>query len=76
MEKDMKMKQEEMTQRWSEQQRMLGQQNNVLQQMQLQQVNQQQKMQDMLSAFMQQSHLQNQTMLAIVEKFTKKKTKS
>ena len=73
MEKDMKMKQEEMTQRWSEQQRMLGQQNNVLQQMQLQQVNQQQKMQDMLSAFMQQSHLQNQTMLAIVEKFTKKK---
>ena len=73
MERDMKMKQEEMTQRWSEQQRMLGQQNNVLQQMQLQQVNQQQKMQDMLSAFMQQSHLQNQTMLAIVEKFTKKK---
>ena len=72
MEKDMKMKQEEMTQRWSEQQRMLGQQNNVLQQMQLQQVNQQQKMQDMLSAFMQQSHLQNQTMLAIVKKFTKK----
>lgn len=69
----MKMKQEEMTQRWSEQQRMLGQQNNVLQQMQLQQVNQHQKMEDMLSAFMQQSHLQNQTMLAIVEKFTKKK---
>lgn len=61
-----------MTQRRSEQQRMLGQQNNVLQQMQLQQVNQRQKMQDMLSAFMQQSHLQNQTMLAIVEKFTKK----
>ena len=61
-----------MTQRRSEQQRMLGQQNNVLQQMQLQQVNQRQKMQDMLSAFMQLSHLQNQTMLAIVEKFTKK----
>ena len=72
MEKDMKMKQEEMTQRRSEQQRMLGQQNNVLQQMQLQLVNQRQKMQDMLSAFMQQSHLQNQTMLAIVEKLTKK----
>ena len=61
-----------MTQRRSEQQRMLGQQNNVLQQMQLQQVNQRQKMQDMLSAFMQLSHLQNQTTLAIVEKFTKK----
>ena len=29
-------------------------------------------MQDMLSAFMQQSQRQNQTMLAIVEKFTKK----
>ena len=29
-------------------------------------------MQDMLSAFMQQSQLQNQTMLAIVKKFTKK----
>ena len=30
-----------------------------------------QQMQDMLSAFMQQSQLQNQTMLAIVKKFTK-----
>ena len=72
MEKDMKMKREEMAQRRSEQQKMLEQQNNVLQQMQLQQVNQRQQMQDMLSAFMQQSHVQNQTMLAIVEKFTKK----
>ena len=72
MEKDMKMKQEEMAQRRSEQQKMLEQQNNVLEQMQLQQVNQRQQMQDMLSAFMQQSHVQNQTMLAIVEKFTKK----
>ena len=72
MEKDMTMKQEEMAQRRSEQQKMLEQQNNLLQQMQLQQVNQRQHMQDMLSAFMQQSQLQNQTMLAIVEKFTKK----
>ena len=72
MEKDMTMKQEEMAQRWSEQQKMLEQQNNVLNQMQLQQVNQRQQMQDMFSAFMQQSQLQNQTMLAIVEKFTKK----
>ena len=51
---------------------MLEQQNNVLNQMQLQQVNQRQQMQDMFSAFMQQSQLQNQTMLAIVKKFTKK----
>ena len=51
---------------------MLKQQNNVLQQMQLQKVNQWQQMQDMLSAFMQQSQLQNQIMLAIVKKFTKK----
>ena len=72
MEKDMTMKQEEMAQRRSEQQKMLEQQNNVLNQMQLQQVNQRQQMQDMFSAFMQQSQLQNQTMLAIVEKFTKK----
>ena len=70
MEKDMTMKQEEMAQRRSEQQKMLEQQNNVLNQMQLQQVNQRQQMQDMFSAFMQQSQLQNQTMLAIVEKFT------
>ena len=61
-----------MAQRRSEQQKMLEQQNNVLNQMQLQQVNQRQQMQDMFSAFMQQSQLQNQTMLAIVEKFTKK----
>ena len=59
-----------MAQRRSEQQKMLEQQNNVLNQMQLQQVNQRQQMQDMFSAFMQQSQLQNQTMLAIVEKFT------
>ena len=72
MEKDMTMKQEEMAQRRSEQQKMLEQQNNVLNQMQLQEVNQRQQMQDMFSAFMQQSQLQNQTMLAIVEKFTKK----
>ena len=72
MEKDMTMKREEMAQRRSEQQKMLEQQKNVLQQMQLQQVNRRQQMQDMLSAFMQQSQLQNQTMLAIVEKFTKK----
>ena len=39
--------------------------------MQLQQVNQRQQMQD-ISAFMQQSQLQNQTMFAIVEKSTKK----
>ena len=51
---------------------MLKKQNNVLQQMQLQKVNQWQQMQDMLSAFMQQSQLQNQIMLAIVKKFTKK----
>ena len=68
----MTFKQEEMAQRRSEQQKMLEQQNNVLNQMQLQQVNQRQQMQDMFSAFMQQSQLQNQTMLAIVEKFTKK----
>ena len=55
-----------MAQRQSEQQEMLQEQNNVLQQMQLQWVNQQQHMQDMLSAFMQQSQLQNQTRLAIV----------
>ena len=61
-----------MAQRRSEQQKMLEQQNNVLNQMQLQQLNQQQQMQDMFSAFMQQSQLQNQTMLAIVEKFTEK----
>ena len=61
-----------MAQRRSEQQKMLEQQNNVLNQKQLQQVIQRQQMQDMFSAFMQQSQLQNQTMLAIVEKFTKK----
>ena len=72
MEKDMTMKKEEMAQRRWEQQKMLEQHNNVLQQIQLQQVIQRQQMQDMLSAFMQQSQLQNQTMLAIVEKFTKK----
>ena len=66
------MKQEEMAQRRSEQQKSLEQQNNVLQQMQLQQVNQRRQMKDMLSAFMQQSQVQNQTVLAIVEKFTKK----
>ena len=54
-------------------QKMLEHQKNVLQQMQLQQVNQRQQMQDMLSAFTQQCHLQNQTMLAIVEKFTQKR---
>ena len=43
----------------------------MMQQMQLQQVDQRQQMQDMLSAFMQQSHLQNQTMLAIVENLLK-----
>ena len=72
MEKDRTMTQEEMAQRRSEQQKMLEQQNNVLQQMQLQQVNQRQQMQDMFLAFMQQSQLQSQTMLAIVETFTKK----
>ena len=51
---------------------MLEQQNNVLQQMQLQKVNQWQQMKDMLSAFMQQSQMQNQTMLAIEKKFSKK----
>ena len=61
-----------MAQRRSVHQKMLEQQNHVLNQMQLQQVNQRQQMQDMFSAFMQQSQLQNQTMLAIVEKFTKK----
>ena len=67
----MTMKQEEMAQRRTEQQKILEQQNNVLQQMQLQQVNQRQQMKDML-AFLQQSQAQNQAMLAIVEKFTKK----
>ena len=54
-------------------QKMLEHQKNVLQQMQLQHVNQRQQTQDMLSAFTQQCHLQNQTMLAIVEKFTQKR---
>ena len=72
LEKDMKMKQEEMAQRRSEQQKIVEQQNNMLQQMQLQQVNQRQQMQDMLSAFMQQSQQQSQTMLSIVEKLTTK----
>ncbi|XP_015780764.1 PREDICTED: uncharacterized protein LOC107358688 [Acropora digitifera] len=71
LEKDMKIKQEEMAQRRAEQQKIVEQQNNMLQQMQLQQVNQRQQMQDMLSAFMQQSQQQSQTMLSIVEKLTK-----
>ena len=71
LEKDSKIKQKDLTQRRSEQQKILDQQNSILQQMQLQQVNQRQQMQDMLSAFMQQSQQQNQTILAIVEKFTK-----
>ena len=72
LENDTKIKQEELTQRRSEQQKIVDQQNNILQQMQLQQVNQRQQMQDMLAAIMQQSQQQNQTMLAIVEKFAKK----
>lgn len=58
LETDTKIKQEELTQRRSEQQKIADQQNNILQQMQLQQVNQRQEMQDMLAAFMQQSHQQ------------------
>ena len=50
LEKDSKIRQEELTQRRSEQQKILDQQNSILQQMQLQQVNQRQQMQDMLSA--------------------------
>ena len=72
LEKDMKMKQEERAERRSEQQKITEQQNGVLQQMQLEQQMQCQQMQDMLTAFMQQSQQQSQTMLAIVEKFTKK----
>ena len=63
LENDTKIKQEELTQRRSEQQKIVDQQNNILQQMQLQQVNQRQQMQDMLAAFMQQSQQQNQTRL-------------
>ena len=40
LETDTKIKQEELTQRRSEQKKILDQQNNILQQMQLQQVNQ------------------------------------
>ena len=71
LEKDMKMKQEERAERRSEQQKMVEQQNSMLQQMQLQQQMQRQ-MQDMVTAFMQQSQQQSQTMLAVVDKFTKK----
>ena len=52
LEEDMKMKQEEMAKRRSEQPKLLQQQNNVLQQMQLQHVNQRQKMQGMLSCLL------------------------
>ena len=76
MEEDMKIKQEEMAKRRSEQQKMLEQQNNVLQQMQLQHVNQRQKMQDMLSAFMQQSHQLNQSMLKYCPLLKSLKTKT
>lgn len=72
MERDMEMKQEEMKQKRIDQQKISDQQNILLEQMQLQQVNQRQQMQDMLSAFMQQSQQQSQTMLAIVERLTKK----
>jgi len=72
LEKDMKMKQEERAERQSEQQKITEQQNRMLQQMQLQQQMPRQQIQDMLSAFMQQSQQQSQTMLAIVDKFTKK----
>lgn len=72
MERDMEMKQEEMKQKRIDQQKISDQQNSLLEQMQLQQVNQRQQMQDMLSAFMQQSQQQSQTMLAIVERLTKK----
>ena len=51
MGKDMKMKEQEIAQSQSSK-KMLKQQNNVLQQMQLEQVNQRQQMQDILSAFM------------------------
>ena len=71
LEKDMKMKQEERAERRSEQQKIV-EQNSMLQQMQLQQQMQRQQMQDMVTAFMQQSQQQSQTMLAIVDKFTKK----
>ena len=72
LEKDMKMKQEERAERQSEQQKIIEQQNSMLQQMQLQQQMQRQQMQDMVTAFMLQSQQQSQTMLAIVDKFTKK----
>ena len=72
LETDTKIKQEELTQRRSEQQKIVDQQNNILQQMQLQQVNQRQQMQDTLAAFMKQNQQENQTMFAIVEKFAKK----
>ena len=63
LEKDMKMKQEERVERRSEQQKTVEQQNSMLQQMQLQQQMQRQQMQDMVTAFMQQSQQQSQTML-------------
>ena len=72
LERDMKMKQEERPERRSEQQKIVEQQNSMLQQMHLQQQMQRQQMQDMVTAFMQQSQQQSQTMLAIVDKFTKK----
>ena len=72
MEKEMKMKHEDMAQRKSEQQKMLEQQNDVLQLMQ----SQRQQMQDMLSAFIQQSHLQNQSSQAFVFSGTTKKGKT
>ena len=72
----MKIKQEEMAKRRSEQPKMLQQQNNVLQQMQLQHVNQRQKMQGMLSAFMQQSHLHNQSILKYCPLLKSLKTKT
>ena len=66
MEKDLKMKQEERPERQSEQQKITEQQNSMLQQIL------QEQMQDLSTAFMQQSQQQSQTMLAIVDKFTKK----
>jgi len=72
LEKDMKMKQDERKERRSEQQKITEQQNSMLQQMQLQQQMERQQMQDMLTAFMQRSQQQSQTMLAIVDKFIKK----
>ena len=72
LEKDMNMKQEERAERRSEQQKITEQQTSMLQQMQLQQQMQRQQMQDMVTAFMQQSQQQSQTMLAIVDTFTEK----